>query len=68
MSVTSFPPPNFLRMKPTKNDALYSEIKSILTEARRSAYRAVNFAMVAAYWEIGKRIVEHEQGGAKRAG
>ena len=54
-------------MKPAKQDALYTEIKSILTEARQSAYRAVNFAMVAAYWEIGKRIVEHEQGGKSKA-
>lgn len=54
-------------MKPTTNDTLYSEIKSILTEARRSAYRAVNVAMVAAYREIGKRIVEHEQKGKSKA-
>lgn len=54
-------------MKPAKKDPLYVEIKSILTEARQSAYRAVNFAMVAAYWEIGKRIVEYEQQGRKRA-
>ncbi|HZH96081.1 MAG TPA: DUF1016 N-terminal domain-containing protein, partial [Flavisolibacter sp.] len=45
-------------MKPAKTNKLYTEIKAILTEARQSAYRAVNFAMVIAYWEIGKRIVE----------
>jgi predicted nuclease of restriction endonuclease-like (RecB) superfamily len=58
-------------MKPAKNDSLYelyAEIKSILDDARKSAYRAVNFAMVLAYWEIGKRIVEEEQKGNKRAG
>lgn len=32
------------------------------------AARSVNSVMTAAYWEIGRRIVEHEQGGAPRAG
>lgn len=49
------------------DSGLYNEIKSILQEARQGAYRAVNFAMVTAYWEIGKRIVEHEQSGAIKA-
>ncbi len=49
------------------DSSLYIEIKQILQDARQSAYRAVNFAMVIAYWEIGKRIVEHEQLGKKRA-
>lgn len=54
-------------MTPAANDSLYHDIKTILQEARQSAYRAVNFAMVVAYWEIGKRIVEHEQGGKEKA-
>ena len=53
--------------KPAQNN-LYKEIKSILDEARQSAYRAVNFIMVIAYWEIGRLIVEDEQKGNKRAG
>lgn len=53
-------------MKPAKSD-LYGEIKTILEEARQSAYRAVNVTMVKAYWKIGKRIVEHEQGGKMKA-
>jgi hypothetical protein len=55
-------------MKTAHPTSLYSEIKQILQDARQSAYRFVNFAMVIAYWEIGKRIVEHEQLGNKRAG
>jgi len=47
---------------------LYADIKNILEQARKGAVRAVNFAMVIAYWEIGKRIVEEEQHGNKRAG
>lgn len=45
----------------------YSEIQSILKEARNKAYSAVNFAMVEAYWLIGKRIFEEEQNGKERA-
>ena len=43
------------------------EIKQILTHARQKAYSAVSSAMVEAYWLIGKRIVEEEQHGEKRA-
>lgn len=35
-----------------------SEIKSIVAQSRQQAYAAVNQAMVNAYWQIGKRIVE----------
>ena len=47
-------------------DSIYGQIKDILTVARRKAYSAVNFAMVEAYWLIGKQIVE-AQTGNKRA-
>lgn len=48
-------------------NSLYREIRSVLERARASAYRAVNTAMVHAYWNIGRLIVEHEQGGKRRA-
>lgn len=54
-------------MKPGKKNTLYNEIKAILRQARQTAYRAVNFTMIVAYWEIGKRIVEHEQQGKRKA-
>lgn len=44
----------------------YNEIKNILINARNKVYRTTNFAMVEAYWNIGKRIVE-EQNGEKTA-
>lgn len=50
-----------------KIDHAYENIKLILEKARQNAYRAVNFAMVTAYWHIGKIIVEEEQNGKKRA-
>ena len=50
-----------------KVDTLYAEIRAVLEKARSSAYRAVNLAMVQAYWQIGYLIVEHEQEGKERA-
>ena len=47
--------------------AVYGEIKAILESARSQAFRAVNFAMVQAYWNIGRGIVEEEQRGKARA-
>ena len=43
------------------------EIKQILAQARQKTYQAINSAMVEAYWNIGKRIVQEEQNGAERA-
>ncbi len=39
----------------------------LIDEARRTSARTVNTIMTATYWEIGRRIVEYEQGGKKRA-
>ena len=44
----------------------YSQIKSILESARGQVYKTTNAAMVMAYWQIGKNIVE-QQGGDERA-
>ena len=44
------------------NGTLYSQIKEILNTARSKAYLAVNFAMVEAYWLVGKQIVEAQAG------
>ena len=55
-------------MKPSKShNALLREIRGILEQARQQAATAVNSAMVFAYWEIGKRIVQEEQKGSERA-
>jgi predicted nuclease of restriction endonuclease-like (RecB) superfamily len=45
----------------------YTEIKTILQQARSKAQTAVNSAMVEAYWLIGKRIIEEEQQGDSKA-
>jgi len=49
------------------NPSFFQDIKNILQQSRQKAYVAVNFAMVEAYWQIGKRIVEEEQVGKQRA-
>lgn len=49
-------------------EPLYREIRAVLDAARNGAYRAVNAAMVQAYWNVGRLIVEHEQKGRHRAG
>lgn len=49
------------------SEHLFSEIRHILVNARKTAYKAVNFAMVTAYWNIGRLIVEDEQQGNIRA-
>lgn len=48
-------------------DSILGDISSVIDEARRSAARSVNCIMTAAYWLIGRRIVEFEQKGQKRA-
>jgi predicted nuclease of restriction endonuclease-like (RecB) superfamily len=46
---------------------LFEDIRAILRHARSNAYAATNAIMVEAYWRIGQRIVEEEQGGKDRA-
>ena len=61
-----------LPMKKADTKSLYApdfvrDIKQIVTQARQKAYAAINSAMVEAYWQMGKRIVEQEQQGKGRA-
>lgn len=45
----------------------YRSVTALLRTARQRAYRAVNFTMVEAYWNVGRMIVEEEQQGRERA-
>ena len=47
--------------------AVFGDVSKIIDAARESAARSVNAAMTAAYWLIGRRIVEFEQSGEDRA-
>lgn len=46
---------------------LVDDVKLIVEQGRREAYRSVNSVSILTYWNIGKRIVEEEQHGANRA-
>jgi len=48
-------------------DDVLSSMVDLLEAARRTSVRAVNALMTAAYWEIGRGIVECEQGGKEQA-
>lgn len=48
--------------------AVHVGIVDLLQAARAQAARSVNALMTASYWEIGRRIVEAEQKGKRRAG
>jgi hypothetical protein len=47
--------------------SILGDISEVIDAARRSAARSVNCIMTAAYWMVGRRIVEFEQGGKERA-
>ncbi|MFY9986040.1 MAG: PDDEXK nuclease domain-containing protein [Chthoniobacterales bacterium] len=49
-------------------DSIVSELSDLIESARHVSARSVNAVMTASYWEIGRRIVESEQRGKKRAG
>jgi len=46
---------------------LLKDVSTLLEAGRKGAARSVNTIMAVTYWHVGKRIVEHEQGGRKRA-
>ena len=46
---------------------LIEQIGSLLQQGRRQAVYAVNNMLVLTYWQIGKYIVEYEQGGAAKS-
>jgi len=54
-----------MEIQPTQNDT-YQSIREIILTARYSVKKAANFSMVQAYWQIGKQIVESQEG-EKRA-
>ena len=45
----------------------YQAVRDVLGAARANAYRSVNFAMVEAFWNVGRMIVEEEQQGKEHA-
>ena len=52
---------------PENYNNIHAGIVELLKTARSAAARNVNSIMTATYWEIGRRIVQSEQAGEKRA-
>ncbi len=53
-------------MKSSMKDLL-SDIRELIVAARKTAVRSIDFVQVFTNFEIGRRIVEHEQQGKERA-
>ena len=51
----------------SNTDALLSDVRSIVEQGLQTAYKGVNAVMVNTYWQVGRRIVEEEQRGERRA-
>ena len=47
---------------------MLTEVVRLLDDSRRASAKAVNAVMTATYWEVGRRVVEGEQSGGRRAG
>jgi predicted nuclease of restriction endonuclease-like (RecB) superfamily len=56
-----------MKLNKTTATDFISDVKLILERAQQKAYTAVNYAMIEGYWLTGKRIIEEEQLGEKRA-
>ena len=60
-----------MKPSPLSADSRYSkfvaEVSRLLESSRRMSARAVNTVMTATYWDLGRRIVEFDQAGEKRA-
>lgn len=53
--------------KHTKQAALFSDVRELILAARKTVARSVDTIQVVTCFEIGRRIVEHEQQGSERA-
>ena len=47
--------------------AFYEQVRNVFVEARQFVHKTANFAMVKAYWLVGKMIVDKQGGEAKAA-
>lgn len=61
------PERKFAPSDPAGNSSIRDEIVGLLQSARQTTVRSVNALMTATYWQIGRRILEAEQKGERRA-
>ena len=48
-------------------DNFVNDVRSVIEQGRQQAYAAVSLMGIATFWNVGRRIVEEEQKGEKRA-
>jgi hypothetical protein len=58
---------NAVPTAPVNLDGLLAQLRALILQARQQALRSVDVIQVRTCWEMGRHIVEFEQGGANRA-
>ena len=48
-------------------EPLLDDLRYLVTQARDRALRAVDLIQVQTFWQVGRHLVEYEQGGSQRA-
>ena len=64
------PPRKKASIVPTSSkgiEGLLGELRGLIQQSRLQLLRAVDVVQVRTFWEVGRHIVEFEQGGAKKA-
>ena len=56
-----------MRIEKSRYNLLINNVGKLLTESKQQFASQINVTLVKTYWEIGKYIVEYEQGGADKA-
>lgn len=54
-------------LKKSKESTLVSDVRNIVEQGLQTAFQGVNSVLLHTYWLVGRRIVEEEQHGEKRA-
>ena len=54
-------------LKSKEYDKLIDSIGYLLEKSRKQVRRSINNILIKTYWNIGKRIVDYEQGGGEKA-
>ncbi len=65
--MTSKPETHIKSRKIVDYNSMLLDVAGLLESTRHASVRATNAIMTATYWEIGRRVVEYEQGGGAMA-
>lgn len=58
---------DFERVRSKSFEVLLTDVRQIIENGMQQAYQSVNMAMLNTYWNVGRRIIEDEQHGNRRA-